>query len=359
MVEAASPAPAMAMVWAADSSGCDNIPLGDPGRACGQPAVEAASPEPAMAMVWAADNSTGFWAIDPTSLAEPTGKLSLQNLACGDHCDEVARIRVVRTMGIGAAAETQQRMLYTNKKCKTEGCLCDARHGIASLTCHPSCSVHAPCNDIAHHRLETFNEREQRCIREDCPCESRRGNPHCCITCRDIGACREAYHSPGEYSYAVQMGHPSQSLSMSNMGAGLTHCDLLDDDSDDDNELGDDSSETRSLHPGPTLHLQTPGGGGGQGDGYDDRRDDSKDSDDDLGDKGDDNDKLDHDSTRGHPGEGPANGEYAGKLMTWSAYVLDPRTKSVPPVGEPIPDDASIEQLRCHTRGPSMQVLNS
>ena len=30
---------------------------------------------------------------------------------------------------------------------------------------------------------------------------------------------------------------------MSNMGAGLTHCDLLDDDSDDDNELGDDSSE--------------------------------------------------------------------------------------------------------------------
>jgi hypothetical protein len=30
--------------------------------------------------------------------------------------------------------------------------------------------------------------------------------------------------------------------------------------------------------------------------------------------------------------------------------VLDPRTKSVPPVGEPIPDDASIEQLRCHTR---------
>ena len=84
-----------------------------------------------------------------------------------------------------------------------------------------------------------------------------------------------------------------------------------------------------SLHPDPTLHLQTPGGGGGQGDGYDDRGDDSKDSDDDLGDKGDDNDKLDHDSTRGHPGEGPANGEYAGKLMTWSAYVLDPRTKSV------------------------------
>ena len=36
--------------------------------------------------------------------------------------------------------------------------------------------------------------------------------------------------------------------------------------------------------------------------------------------------------------------------MTWSAYVLDPRTKSSPPVEAPIPDDASIEQLRCHTR---------
>ena len=144
VVEAASPAPAMAMVWAADNSGCDNTSLGDPGRACGQPVIEAASPAPAMAMVWAADNSTEpFWVIDPTSPAEPTGKLSLQNLACGDHCDEVARIRVVRapTVGTGAAAETQQRMLYTNKKCKTEGCLCDARHGIASLTCHPSCSV--------------------------------------------------------------------------------------------------------------------------------------------------------------------------------------------------------------------------
>ena len=137
---------------------------------------------------------------------------------------------------------------------------------------------------------------------------------------------------------------------MSNMGAGLTDCDLLEDDSDDNNELEDDSSEKQPLRTDPTLHLQTPGGGGGQGDGHDVRGDDSKDSDDDLGDKGDDNDKLDHDSTRGHPGEGPANGEYAGKLMTWSAYVLDPRTKSSPPVEAPIPDDASIEQLRCHTR---------
>ena len=57
VVEAASPAPAMAMVWAADNSGCDNTSLGDPGRACGQPVVEAASPAPAMAMVWAADSS--------------------------------------------------------------------------------------------------------------------------------------------------------------------------------------------------------------------------------------------------------------------------------------------------------------
>ena len=138
---------------------------------------------------------------------------------------------------------------------------------------------------------------------------------------------------------------------MSNMGAGLTDCDLLEDDSDDNNELEDDSSEKQPLRTDPTLHLQTPGGGGGQGDGHDVRGDDSKDSDDDLGDKGDDNDKLDHDSTRGHPGEGPASGEYAGKLMTWSAYALDPRTKSSPPVEDPIPDDASIEQLRCHTQG--------
>ena len=32
-----------------------NTPLGDPGRACGQPEVKTASPEPAMAMVWAVD----------------------------------------------------------------------------------------------------------------------------------------------------------------------------------------------------------------------------------------------------------------------------------------------------------------
>ena len=36
-------------------NGCDNTPLGDPGRACGQPEVKTASPEPAMAMVWAVD----------------------------------------------------------------------------------------------------------------------------------------------------------------------------------------------------------------------------------------------------------------------------------------------------------------
>ena len=140
-------------------NGCDNTSLGDPGRACGQPVVEAASPAPAMAMVWAADNSTQpFWMIDMTSPTDQTGTLSLQNLACGDHCDEVARIRVVRaqTMGTGAAAETHQRMLYTNKKCKTEGCLCDARHGVARLTCHTSCDINAPCNDIAHHRLENL-----------------------------------------------------------------------------------------------------------------------------------------------------------------------------------------------------------
>ena len=39
------------------TNGCDNTPLGDPGRAYGQPVVKAASPAPAMAMVWAADNS--------------------------------------------------------------------------------------------------------------------------------------------------------------------------------------------------------------------------------------------------------------------------------------------------------------
>ena len=36
-----------------EQNGCDNTPLGDPGRARGQPEVKAASPEPAMAMVWA------------------------------------------------------------------------------------------------------------------------------------------------------------------------------------------------------------------------------------------------------------------------------------------------------------------
>ena len=36
-------------------NGCDNTPLGDPGRALGQPEVKTASPEPAMAMVWAVD----------------------------------------------------------------------------------------------------------------------------------------------------------------------------------------------------------------------------------------------------------------------------------------------------------------
>ena len=36
-------------------NGCDNTPLGDPGRAHGQPEVKTASPEPAMAMVWAVD----------------------------------------------------------------------------------------------------------------------------------------------------------------------------------------------------------------------------------------------------------------------------------------------------------------
>ena len=127
--------------------GCDNTRLGDPGRARGQPMVKAASPAPAMAMVWAADNSARPIAgIDTTSSAEPTGTLSLQSLACGDSCDKVARIRVVQaqTMSMGGAAETHQRMLYTNRKCKTEGCLCDARHGVASLTCHTSCNAPAP-----------------------------------------------------------------------------------------------------------------------------------------------------------------------------------------------------------------------
>ena len=38
-------------------NGCDNTPLGDPGRALGQPEVKTASPEPAMAMVWAVDGA--------------------------------------------------------------------------------------------------------------------------------------------------------------------------------------------------------------------------------------------------------------------------------------------------------------
>ena len=72
----------------------------------------------------------------------------------------------------------------------------------------------------------------------------------------------------------------------------------------------------------------------------------------------DDNDELEHDSTMGYPGEGPADGPPPGKLMSLTAYVLDPRTtgtaSNVPP-----PADASVEQLRCYALKAEEQARSS
>ncbi len=72
----------------------------------------------------------------------------------------------------------------------------------------------------------------------------------------------------------------------------------------------------------------------------------------------DDNDELEHDSTMGYPGEGPADGPPPGKLMSLTAYVLDPRTtgtaSNVPP-----PADASVEQLRCYALEAEEQARSS
>ena len=111
------------------------------------------------------------------------------------------RYEVVNTTSaaMGAVA-VQQHVSYTNIKCTTLGCQCDARCGEPTRTCHISCNNENPCNDTDVHTLRSFSETETRCTRSDCPCERRGSFAHCCRHCRDTGACAIAYHSPGAYA---------------------------------------------------------------------------------------------------------------------------------------------------------------